>query len=495
MSLEHIDQIVTCKNKIPNEFPQLQNVNTKQARQKFQTDYETLIDIIYLFKKQNALTTQESYQQNNHIFFKENDDFALQVDFNQDNTRTFKLMRFNCEAILADIQDFKRLAVELSVSSYYFSEELKFHDQKAYCKFVENALVEKASDEYEMAIDESEDNQTPNPENLEQENLSVLNIDTLVISEGPDNENSELEFVDNNQLGKRLKIASNENDSIYIGTMLKDKYQGYGHYIFSKEDEENRKEYEGNWVDGLMHGDGRLLYKNGDEFTGKFENGKKNGQGIFIYENGNKCKGQFKDNQQNGHGELIIKLSNHSQENCQSDVEFKYTGELVDDKPHGEGELITPLSSYKGHFVEGHKNGVGELYRLDPEGNQEYYKGQFKDNKFNGVGRLEHTNKDVYFGEFRYGAFNGEGKYTWNKSGDEYTGTFVNGKRQGKGELQMWNGDRYIGNWESEKKHGDGHFIYADGREFIGKFYKNRKLSKQGIYQNPDGTKYIGTWL
>ena len=51
--------------------------------------------------------------------------------------------------------------------------------------------------------------------------------------------------------------------------------------------------YEGEWVGGQRHGEGRMVYGNGDIYTGEFANGVRDGLGtLFEKEDGHQttCK-------------------------------------------------------------------------------------------------------------------------------------------------------------------------------------------------------------
>lgn len=61
--------------------------------------------------------------------------------------------------------------------------------------------------------------------------------------------------------------------------------------------------YEGNWTAGLMDGEGKLLYDNGNSFEGEFKNNKRHGTGTFIWAaTGASYKGGWKDGVMHGKG-------------------------------------------------------------------------------------------------------------------------------------------------------------------------------------------------
>lgn len=44
--------------------------------------------------------------------------------------------------------------------------------------------------------------------------------------------------------------------------------------------------YEGEFVDGVIHGQGTYIWKDGDRFVGNFQGGKPHGRGMMIYRDG-----------------------------------------------------------------------------------------------------------------------------------------------------------------------------------------------------------------
>jgi len=55
----------------------------------------------------------------------------------------------------------------------------------------------------------------------------------------------------------------------------------------------NGSTFIGNFLNGLPHGLGYLVFKNGSEFYGQFQRGKFHGFGMFRYKSGDKIEGYF----------------------------------------------------------------------------------------------------------------------------------------------------------------------------------------------------------
>jgi hypothetical protein len=59
--------------------------------------------------------------------------------------------------------------------------------------------------------------------------------------------------------------------------------------IYCSKDTDIQEKYEGEWVEGRMHGKGCYWYADGSMYDGQWALGKMHGKGIFIYPNGNRC--------------------------------------------------------------------------------------------------------------------------------------------------------------------------------------------------------------
>ncbi|CAD8122781.1 unnamed protein product [Paramecium sonneborni] len=112
--------------------------------------------------------------------------------------------------------------------------------------------------------------------------------------------------------------------------------------------------YEGQWklIEGkkVKHGKGRIVIASSlstdndlkEEYNGEFENDQMCGEGVYIYKSGAIYRGQFRDNRHNGIGFYQFP------EGC------TYEGEWVNHKMHGEGVFIDKEGNrWEGEFVEG----------------------------------------------------------------------------------------------------------------------------------------------
>ena len=79
---------------------------------------------------------------------------------------------------------------------------------------------------------------------------------------------------------------------------------GLGKYKFR-----NRDEYEGDWMDDLMHGFGIFKWmtgsRSGDCYIGDWKEGRREGKGEYTYALGDKYEGMFKNNEPHGKGKFV----------------------------------------------------------------------------------------------------------------------------------------------------------------------------------------------
>jgi len=177
--------------------------------------------------------------------------------------------------------------------------------------------------------------------------------------------------------------------------------------------------YEGDCVNGTMHGKGKIALTNGDWYQGAFVNG--------TFANGN--------------------------------------GREVGSSPDGLLEYV-----YEGDFVNGKKHGKGKY----TWSNGDMYEGDFVDGDFA-------TGKGIEFVERAWFEEQGPGSVYWSDianyfEGCRYEGGFVDGKMQGKGKFIFSDGyedenDFVDGtSWMSfaQKWYEDGAPMRASQRDYLG---------------------------
>jgi hypothetical protein len=127
----------------------------------------------------------------------------------------------------------------------------------------------------------------------------------------------------------------------------------WGSYRFELDASHQGDVLEGEWLDGLLHGQGTHTSANNGKYAGEFREGKFHGKGTYAYTGGDKYVGEFKKGTRHGRGTYTFAQGH------------RYKGEWLDGKPHGYGELTyaDDRNSLKGIF----KNGefyLGEMLRF-----------------------------------------------------------------------------------------------------------------------------------
>ena len=141
--------------------------------------------------------------------------------------------------------------------------------------------------------------------------------------------------------------------------------------------------YEGEFNNGLKHGEGIEYFKNGIIYSGKFINGKRNGKGIFIWPDGDRYEGEFKDGLRDGKGTYYYSNRNGA----------RYIGEFVKGKFGGFGKFIYQSGDiYEGELKDGNRDGKG-TYIFS---NGQKYIGYWLKGKRNGEGILYDKNKKIF---------------------------------------------------------------------------------------------------
>ena len=226
--------------------------------------------------------------------------------------------------------------------------------------------------------------------------------------------------------------------------------------VYNPEDRMNLAVYEGDMLNGMRHGFGRLTTPKYVRL-GTWRNDQFTGWGRESRRNGDVLEGKFIDGRVTGKG--ILK-------NAKGNL---YVGDFVESQRHGYGELDTNRIHYKGQFLGDRLNGKGIIH-FKIEGHD--YDGDFKDNEINGRGVFRWTNGDVYDGLMTRGKMNGLGRYTY-ANGQIYEGNYINGVKEGKGRLTYPNGFVYDGDFIGGRPRGNANIIsggktipvqFSDGR-------------------------------
>ena len=256
-----------------------------------------------------------------------------------------------------------------------------------------------------------------------------------------------------NSNSHKVRPVEFENGNIYFGQWNDDfEMEGYGKYYLKEE----KVLAEGIWEKGELKY-ARIFFPNGDCYEGEIMNSIFNGKGKLISQNKDEYIGEFVDGEKNGEGKLIF-----------SDDGTEYTGNFEKNNFNGYGSMKW-------------KNGLE-------------YKGNFCDNCFEGEGILFNTLGEKYEGNFEKNLYHGKGKYIYS-NGDEYEGDFEYGIRKGKGIYRKKDGFIFEGLWDNNIPNGYGKIIIDDNilkcNFHNGKLIDEPICEKGSYYDNIDYNFYL----
>ena len=227
---------------------------------------------------------------------------------------------------------------------------------------------------------------------------------------------------------------------------------------------------------GLLNGQGRLLWTNGEEYSGDFKNGLFHGQGKYTAPGLYSHEGKYRNGLAHGPGTATYVSGE------------QYEGEFVNGDMDGQGTWTTLDGTvYSGEVRRGGlRHGQGELTLA----NGDKYIGEFKDGMMHGTGRYTTAGGDIYEGDFVEDSFTGQGSHT-TADGRVYTGQFDAWTAKGKGEMTDEEGNRWVGVFEYGFLTGEGTYTGADGSFYEGGFEYNYYDGK-GKYRDAAGNFYEG---
>ncbi|CRH01310.1 conserved Plasmodium protein, unknown function [Plasmodium relictum] len=200
--------------------------------------------------------------------------------------------------------------------------------------------------------------------------------------------------------------------------------------------------YTGTMLDNKLHGRGVLKYVNGDVYEGEFSNGKKEGKGKWTDKEGNSYDGYWKEDRKHGEGVyktfdgLIFEGSfNNNKKEGKATIttpeKTKYICTFENDEEVGEAEFFFANGDHALGFI---KDG-----NLDKNGRYEFkngdiYVGNFKNGLFHGKGYYKWNSNSsfkIYEGEYIEGSRNGNGQLI-NIDGRILRGKFKNNNLDGE---------------------------------------------------------------
>jgi len=207
-------------------------------------------------------------------------------------------------------------------------------------------------------------------------------------------------------------------------------------YTWSKGELKGCK-YEGGWLQGKVHGRGKMEYNDGAVHTGLWRGGLRHGMGVWVGSDGSRMEGSWVRGRLEGRGKLVDSSGGVYEGNLVDGVSYGhgirkegrfmgngasvYIGAWVKGVRHGYGVLedIMVGEKYMGMWCEGAKQGRGCVVNSDGV----YYEGNFSNNRLCGGGIMLFEDGARYEGDFAgAGEFNGRG--TLVAGGKRLVGTF-----------------------------------------------------------------------
>ncbi|CAH2253432.1 alsin [Pararge aegeria] len=267
----------------------------------------------------------------------------------------------------------------------------------------------------------------PNTDSLQ--NAIQLTTPEEVICVSTSSEEEKTEWI--HILNASVKTALNKDSAYKPPAVRTASYTFSSKNVFYKD-----AKYTGRWLDGKVHGNGKVEWPDGKFYVGQFQlntlcgHGKMEIPGVGLYE------GQWKDNLQNGYG--VMKYTSGDM----------YEGYFKDGHPHGhgikkQGDFTTSTATiYTGEWVTGARQGYGVM---DDIGKGEKYLGNWNDNKKHGCGLIVTLDGIYYEGLFTHDVLTGHGVMVF-EDGTHYEGEFRSaGVFSGKGVLTFSSGDKVEG--------------------------------------------------
>jgi hypothetical protein len=292
------------------------------------------------------------------------------------------------------------------------------------------------------------------------------------------------------------------NGKEYEGDWVNGLFQGFGKLAFGDEDQFGRIKYEGEWKAGEPWGNGRMIYKNGQKYDGMWENGIYKGYGLFLFpindtEERASYEGEFENGIQWGNGTVTWKDGK------------KYKGQFENGALEGFGQFdyspndYLDRKVYVGEWKANQHWGTGTLVFKDGA----KYEGQWKNGEYDGFGTFIFPDNSSeilvkYEGGFKSGIFWGNGTMYF-KDGSKYEGGIENKVAEGFG-IATYNKDdifhreRYVGMWRAGTHWGNGTVYYKEGTIYEGGF-ENGKFQGYGVFvytlnDSLSRERYEGDW-
>ena len=271
------------------------------------------------------------------------------------------------------------------------------------------------------------------------------------------------DFVHGKFIGPGVFVGS-LNSGRYAGEWANGKPNGKGNLTVGK------VILEGNFVEGLLQGQGKEIHDDGSEFQGSFVDSIPRGKGKLITGNGT-----FIAEWKSGVFVTSEQVMQKATMGTFKGLGIKWDGGDLNASISPEGKQI-----WTGTFKDTHPPNMhyeGELnskFLPEGQGKAEWpgY-GTFNGNWVGGQpsqGDFKAANGTSFSGTIESGFLkNGTATYS---DGSSYKGEFKEGEPSGQGEMRWANGSSYSGQFAGGSPDGSGTFTGADGKQLTGNFDK-----------------------
>lgn len=228
-------------------------------------------------------------------------------------------------------------------------------------------------------------------------------------------------------------IFSKEGKLLYQGEME----DNYVHGKAKKFYPDGKVEYEGEFNAGVFDGHGTQITKSENKFTGKFAKGLWVKGTLHVAE-GQRFEGEFKDGLPHGNGKDFDESGN-----------MVYEGQVFEGKYHGVGQVwLSDGRSFKGEFDKGDW-GKGALFFKDGS----RIEGVWKDDRLDGLAKSFYNDgKPEYEGVYVSGNWQGKGTYYFKEDAESLQGNWLNGKMHGAFIRTYPDGRTVSENWQNGER-------------------------------------------
>ncbi|KAJ3160672.1 hypothetical protein HDU86_000431 [Geranomyces michiganensis] len=247
-------------------------------------------------------------------------------------------------------------------------------------------------------------------------------------------------------------ISIFDSGNTFKGSFPRGCMEGQGVYTWR-----NRVVYEGEFTANKISGKGVYTWKNGCRYEGQVKNGLRHGRGAFSCEPISRAQyeGEWRDGKVCGEGKLTYAPT------AATGGPHAYEGSWLNGLKHGYGVMRYASGNvYKGEWENNVKQGKGVMLWVD---RGEIYDGEWRGGKPCGVGTYtwtlprprphQYPMSNSYRGEWLDGKQHGTGVFQY-AHGARYEGGFKDGMKHGMGSFISENGRQYVGEWKDDRPMG-----------------------------------------